>query len=343
MLVDAAGRAGVADNSTREFLPLPSNRLFGGLPPCNWAGAGQSIQGDPVSILCHTEPAGHTHILKLCEVRARDINLRAVRLNNAIRDERSHADITGIDPPVLRGVDPTTRPVAVRMSWASTRLTTRLEDEAYCLMGLFNVFMPMLYGEGERAFIRLQEEIMRQTEDNTIFAWKCSKLEPRHRGLFARSPSEFKSSMHSGAKVPCGLQGISPYKILDQRLHSPPALTSRGLLIGLPLWRKGALQVEAPKPQEVTRARGRGFFHLRRFRDSGDGSELRPGTYLALICRIESGNKQKGQILCIWLQKHAESGVFTRLWPQSVTLLPEKRAADFRIHTMYVLPSGSSE
>jgi hypothetical protein len=46
------------------------------------------------------------------------------------------------------------------MSWASTRETTRVEDLAYCLMGIFNVNLPPLYGEGERAFIRLQEEII---------------------------------------------------------------------------------------------------------------------------------------------------------------------------------------
>ncbi|KIN08824.1 hypothetical protein OIDMADRAFT_188507, partial [Oidiodendron maius Zn] len=61
--------------------------------------------------------------------------------------------------------------VAVRMSWASRRNTTRLEDRAYCLMGLFDVNMPMLYGEGLRAFQRLQEEILKRNEDYSLFAW----------------------------------------------------------------------------------------------------------------------------------------------------------------------------
>lgn len=46
--------------------------------------------------------------------------------------------------------------VAKRMSWVARRRTSRPEDIAYCLMGLFQVNMPMLYGEGENAFIRLQ-------------------------------------------------------------------------------------------------------------------------------------------------------------------------------------------
>lgn len=60
--------------------------------------------------------------------------------------------------------------VAARMSWAARRQTTREEDLAYCLMGIFNVNMPLLYGEGSKAFIRLQEEIMRETRDDSLFA-----------------------------------------------------------------------------------------------------------------------------------------------------------------------------
>ena len=49
--------------------------------------------------------------------------------------------------------------VADRMGWASRRQTTRTEDIAYCLLGIFDVHMPLLYGEGEKAFVRLQEEM----------------------------------------------------------------------------------------------------------------------------------------------------------------------------------------
>lgn len=57
------------------------------------------------------------------------------------------------------------------MSWAAKRKTARIEDQAYCLLGLFNVNMPLLYGEGGRAFIRLQEEILKVREDYTLFTW----------------------------------------------------------------------------------------------------------------------------------------------------------------------------
>jgi hypothetical protein len=85
--------------------------------------------------------------------------------------------------------------VANRMSWASERQTKREEDMAYCLLGVFDVNMPMLYGEGgKRAFIRLQEEIVRNIQDDTLFAWEAteeSAAEAPFRGLFASSPAEF--------------------------------------------------------------------------------------------------------------------------------------------------------
>ncbi|KAF8861948.1 hypothetical protein BDZ45DRAFT_703216 [Acephala macrosclerotiorum] len=92
---------------------------------------------------------------------------------------------TGIDVDVVKG----------RMSWAATRTTTRVEDRAYCLMGLFNVNMPMLYGDGEKAFIRLQEEIVKDSDDQSLFAWKGATNTDSHRGLLARSPADFGSEV----------------------------------------------------------------------------------------------------------------------------------------------------
>lgn len=87
--------------------------------------------------------------------------------------------------------------VATRMSWAAKRQTTREEDLAYCLMGIFNVNMPLLYGEGAKAFVRLQEEILREVRDNSLFAWRSTVEAAANapiRGLFACSPEEFVDS-----------------------------------------------------------------------------------------------------------------------------------------------------
>ena len=80
--------------------------------------------------------------------------------------------ITTIDKLFLEHPDAVfSASVAQRMSWASKRQTTREEDIAYCLLGIFNVHMPLLYGEGDKAFMRLQLELLALSNEQTIFAW----------------------------------------------------------------------------------------------------------------------------------------------------------------------------
>ncbi|EEY16513.1 HET domain-containing protein [Verticillium alfalfae VaMs.102] len=81
-------------------------------------------------------------------------------------------DITAI-PAHMLSAD-ASRPwpnTAVRMSWAANRTTSRAEDIAYCLLGIFDIQMPLLYGEGNRAFRRLQLELLKQSEDESLLAW----------------------------------------------------------------------------------------------------------------------------------------------------------------------------
>ncbi|KAK0751385.1 heterokaryon incompatibility protein-domain-containing protein, partial [Schizothecium vesticola] len=80
--------------------------------------------------------------------------------------------VTGIPRSFILGATPVSEAsVAQRFSWAANRETTRVEDMAYCLLGLFNVNMPMIYGEREKAFVRLQREIMNVHRDQSILAW----------------------------------------------------------------------------------------------------------------------------------------------------------------------------
>lgn len=84
--------------------------------------------------------------------------------------------------------------IAEKMDWAATRKTIRIEDQAYCLLGIFGINMPLLYGEGRNAFIRLQEELIRHSDDQSIFAWGCNddaELEPKAQGVLAESPAAF--------------------------------------------------------------------------------------------------------------------------------------------------------
>ncbi|KAK2592783.1 hypothetical protein QQS21_009526 [Conoideocrella luteorostrata] len=135
---------------------------------------------------------------------------------------------TGISAAILNGTqDLYECAVATRMQWASQRRTTRIEDEAYCLMGLFDVNMPLLYGEGRKAFIRLQEEILKQTDDESLFLWKCPQDDPfRYQlsGFLARSPLWFRDSGH-----------FMPLPRNTSEDSKPSAVTNAGLYICLNL------------------------------------------------------------------------------------------------------------
>ena len=86
-------------------------------------------------------------------------------LGNKISLERHIREITGIPSKALRGSPLSDFSVAERMSWTERRVTTYEEDKAYSLLGIFNVYMPVIYGEGkDRALARLREEIERPRE-----------------------------------------------------------------------------------------------------------------------------------------------------------------------------------
>jgi hypothetical protein len=110
------------------------------------------------------------------------------------------------------------------MSWASQRTTTKVEDIAYCLLGIFDVNMALLYGEGERSFKRLQEEIMTTSDDHSLFAWRAEDSDIRtHCGLLATSPAEFRD-----AGTIIQYRDASPTSI-------PYSMTNKGLRITLNL------------------------------------------------------------------------------------------------------------
>jgi hypothetical protein len=99
--------------------------------------------------------------------------------------------ITGIDIRVLRGCALRTCSVQQRMFWASKRTTTRDEDKAYCLMGLFNVHMPLIYGEGEtKALKRLREEIKKEAEDCNPQEEEAEDYSPQEEEAEDYSPQE---------------------------------------------------------------------------------------------------------------------------------------------------------
>lgn len=152
------------------------------------------------------------------------------------------ARITGIDEQTLTTRNLEAVSVSRRMSWASKRVTTRTEDIAYCLLGIFDVNMPLLYGEGEKAFVRLQEEIMKNSEDQSLFAWSplnatevwdldlVVPMGPEEgSSIFANSPKEFANA---GTVRPTSSRG-EPYMLTNKgvRMDIPILPLERGLFL----------------------------------------------------------------------------------------------------------------
>ncbi|KAJ8489333.1 hypothetical protein ONZ51_g2965 [Trametes cubensis] len=117
---------------------------------------------------------------------------------------------TGVSVAVLIGeATVESMSVACRMSWASKRQTTRIEDEAYSLLGIFGVYMPTIYGEGRNAFLRLQQEIIKTIPDQSIFAWGGQKGRSSLDSLIGDLTRSYKW-MHAPRWKPSGLLADSP-------------------------------------------------------------------------------------------------------------------------------------
>jgi hypothetical protein len=85
------------------------------------------------------------------------------RLGSRISLEQEIHTITKLPIGVLRGQNITEFEIEERMSWAAERVTTLKEDKVYCLFGIFGVFLPLIYGEGEEyATLRLRDEIQKR-------------------------------------------------------------------------------------------------------------------------------------------------------------------------------------
>ncbi|KAI0385153.1 HET-domain-containing protein [Hypomontagnella monticulosa] len=138
------------------------------------------------------------------------------------------SELTRIPIAMLQKIrSPSSFSVAARMSWAAHRKSTRIEDRAYSLLGLFNINMPLIYGEGEQAFRRLQEEIHEKINDLSLLFWYVSGRSPRAWTLgdvLAQSPDDF---------IDCGR--ISR---VYHNSDSPSLMTNMGLQVCLSLTKR---------------------------------------------------------------------------------------------------------
>ena len=133
---------------------------------------------------------------------------------------------------------------AAKLSWAAGRNTTRPEDRIYSLFGIFDVSMDIRYGEGEeRAFLRLQEQIIKRSPDESIFAWKSNRLQAS--GLLAPWIDCFADSGDVTYKVPNSRGDIrrGPYQLTNQGMEIPAPVA----IVGAEVAEMGARGIKRSK------------------------------------------------------------------------------------------------
>ncbi|KAE9368971.1 HET-domain-containing protein [Stipitochalara longipes BDJ] len=209
------------------------------------------------------------------------------------------SSITDIDGLHLQ--DPSLAYIAQKMSWASRRKTLREEDMAYCLLGLFGVHMPLLYGEGTQAFLRLQIEIIKISDDESIFAWADEDVASFERcGMLAQSPAAFKGSAYflsNSLSDP-----ISGCEHLIHAREMPFLMTNKGLQISLSLLQEGSnvLEHSPPGPSigQPTRASEKGKRYIAPLNCVYDDGE----DHRNVVVRLESTSNGFSRVECDSLQ-----------------------------------------
>ncbi len=125
--------------------------------------------------------------------------------------------------------------IAKRMSWAAHRVTTRIEDRAYSLLGIFGINMPLLYGEGEKAFQRLQEEIIKTSDDHSIFAFSLRPHRTKSDSISSLMDSLAPGHYLAPSPVSFADSGDIEPMAYDLSLIDSTVITNRGLQIHLPV------------------------------------------------------------------------------------------------------------
>jgi hypothetical protein len=221
-------------------------------PTCEWFRRGWTLQELLASRYCvfftaTWDVVGHKHHFRASRCQCTKDEGEQQRTHLAWGPDliEDLVRITRIDENILncaRGVHGAS--IAQRMSWASGRATTRLEDRAYSLIGIFDVNMPLLYGEGPGAFQRLQEEIIRTTHDTSIFCFR--KAESQDLVSFASYPVTHGRSALPLAENPNEFSlcnGIWKGELLSDE---PYSITHKGLRMVSPAYVYNQPRVMAP-------------------------------------------------------------------------------------------------
>ena len=257
---------------------------------------------------------------------------------------------TGIPHTDLIGFKVGTRDVQTRLSWMSKRTTTKVEDMSYCLLGIFGISLPVLYGEGCRAFLRLQDEIMKHTGDMSLFNWsgrgssfnsfladnpKCFELPDLPKLIIKSSGSILRAFLEAFRALCAGVwMGVTHLirrlTIWIKKIFESP-LPGHALVNGelsLPLFEH---RVRCCEPVERSEAGDR-YFHYKleaeglkdtrvTFASKISNLETHPKQYY--VCRLWSRNSKNTLEILLGILKDKFRDIFNR--PESESECPSRK------------------
>lgn len=250
------------------------------------------------------------------------------------------AEITGIHTAFFKTGDLSKYSAAQKMAWAAERKCTRIEDEAYSLLGLFGINMSLLYGEGTNAFHRLQEQILTRTGDYSILAHAeeepVSQLRLFKPKTLAVSPYSFRGSLQLER-----VQELSEH--FTHATSTDVTITPGG--VRLPMWLissaffPGKLRTELNKGREGN-SNGTSQLHLALLGYGPDNGglvaaillqEMQPGIYEKQRLKIyEDGFCMVARDLM------AKAELKTIVLRHSIVRLPEEWTFDKRHHHLFL-------
>ena len=177
-------------------------------------------------------------------------------------------EVTGISAQALMALRPGLDDIREKLRLASTRQTSRIEDSAYSLLGMFSTSLPVVYGEGDKALGRLLAQLLTSSGDTSILAWTGKS------GSFnsCLTANIFAFHQPPTTHIPLGIQGgemdmvtaglrTSPIDFtlvmeLYDRLHDLPVPSFAGQRLRLPclVFKLGPVMLSRTKSGRVFRA-----------------------------------------------------------------------------------------
>ena len=177
-------------------------------------------------------------------------------------------EATSISPSALVALRPGLEDIREKLRLASTRQSTRVEDAAYSLLGIFSVSLSAVYGEGDQALGRLSAQLLTSSGDTSILAWtgrsggfnsclpaKISVFNQLLTSYIPPAPTSVKMEMIIGGLHNASLNLTSIARLYD-RLHELPIPFFVGKRMKLPciLFKLGSLSVSRSRSERVFRA-----------------------------------------------------------------------------------------